>query len=65
MTVKLFAKIFKYVQDANFFGAILSFNMDVRNDSIIFRGPVNAVSVDGKDLLNLIPQMLEIRRKSR
>ena len=55
---------FKYVQDSNFAGAILSFNMDVRNDSIIFSGPVKAVSPMGKDLINQIPQMLEIRIKA-
>ncbi len=55
---------FKYVQDSSFVGAILSFNMDVRNDSLIFSGPIKAVSSTGKDLLNQIPQMLEIRKRS-
>jgi hypothetical protein len=55
---------FKYFQDSSFVGAILSFNMDVRNDSLIFSGPIKAVSSTGKDLLNQIPQMLEIRKRS-
>lgn len=55
---------FKYVQDSSFVGAILSFNMDVRNDSLIFSGPIKAVSSTGKDLLSQIPQMLEIRRRA-
>ena len=61
---KIIHQEFKYVQDSNFAGAILSFNMDVRNDSLIFSGPVKAVSSSGQDILNHIPQMLEIRRKS-
>jgi hypothetical protein len=55
---------FTYVQDSNFVGAILSFNMVVRNDSLIFSGPIEAVSSTGKDLMNHMPQMLEVRRKS-
>ncbi len=55
---------FKYVQDSSFVGAILSFNMEVRNDSLIFSGPIKAVSSTGKDLMNQIPQMLEIRRRA-
>lgn len=55
---------FKYVQDSSFVGAILSFNMEVRNDSLIFSGPIKAVSSTGKDLMNQIPQMLEIRRRT-
>jgi len=61
---KIIREEFKYYKDSNFVGAILSFNMDVRNDSIIFSGPITAVSSDGKDLLNQIPQMLEIRKRS-
>ena len=61
---KIIREEFKYYKDSNFVGAILSFKMDVRNDSIIFSGPIEAVSSSGKDLLNQIPQMLEIRRKS-
>ena len=55
---------FEYVQDSSFVGAVLSFNMEVRNDSIIFSGPVEAVSSEGKNLLDQIPQMLEIRTRS-
>ncbi len=61
---KIIREKFEYVQDSNFVGAILSFNMDVRNDSLIFSGPIKAVSSTGKDLLNQIPQMLEIRKRS-
>ena len=61
---KIIREEFQYVKDSNFVGAILSFNMEVRNDSIIFSGPIEAVSSSGKDLLNQIPQMLEIRKKS-
>jgi hypothetical protein len=55
---------FKYVQDSNFVGAILSFNMVVRNDSLFFSGPIEAVSSTGKNLMKQMPQMLEIRRRS-
>ena len=55
---------FKYVPDSSFVGAIISFNMEIRNDSLIFSGPIKAVSSSGEDLMNHIPQMLEIRRKS-
>ena len=61
---KMIHQEFKYVQDSSFVGAILSFNMDVRNDSLIFSGPIKAVSSTGKDLLNQIPQMVEIRRRA-
>ena len=61
---KIIREEFKYYKDSNFVGAVLSFNMDVRNDSIIFSGPITAVSSNGTDLLNQIPQMLEIRTKS-
>ena len=61
---KIIREEFEYVRDSNFVGAILYFNMDVRNDSIIFSGPIEAVSSSGKDILNQIPQMLEIRRRS-
>ena len=61
---KIIHQEFKYVKDSSFVGAILSFNMDVRNDSLIFSGPVKAVSSTGKDLMNKIPQMLEIRRRA-
>jgi hypothetical protein len=61
---KIIHQEFKYVQDSNFVGAILSFNMDVRNDSLIFSGPIKAVSSTGKNLLNQIPQMVEIRRRA-
>ena len=62
---KIIREEFKYYKDSNFVGAVLSFNMAVRNDSIIFSGPISAVSSNGKDLLNQIPQMLEIRRKAK
>ncbi len=61
---KIIREEFKYYKDSGFVGAVLTFNMDVRNDSIIFSGPITAVSSSGKDLLNQIPQMLEIRRKA-
>ena len=61
---KIIHQEFKYVQDSNFVGAILSFKMDIRNDSLFFSGPFKAISSSGQDLLNQIPQMLEIRRKS-
>ena len=54
---------FTYYKDSNFVGAILSFNMEVRNDSLIFSGPIKAVSSSGENMINQIPQMLEIRRK--
>ena len=62
---KIIREEFIYYKDTNFVGAVLSFNMDVRNDSIIFSGPITAVSSNGKDILNQIPQMLEIRRKAK
>ena len=62
---KIIREEFIYYKDTNFVGAVLSFNMDVRNDSIIFSGPLTAFSSKGKDLLNQIPQMLEIRRKAK
>ena len=62
---KIIREEFIYYKDTNFVGAVLSFNMDVRNDSIIFSGPITAVSSNGKDLLYQIPQMLEIRRKAK
>ena len=62
---KIIREEFKYYKDSSFVGAILTFNMDVRNDSIIFSGPITAVSSNGKDILNQIPQMLEIRRKAK
>lgn len=62
---KIIREEFKYYKDSSFVGAVLTFNMDVRNDSIIFSGPLTAVSSSGKDLLNQIPQMLEIRRKAK
>ena len=61
---KIIREEFKYYKDSSFVGAVLTFKMDVRNDSIIFSGPITAVSSSGKDLLNQIPQMLEIRRKA-
>ena len=61
---KIIREEFKYYKDSSFVGAVLTFNMDVRNDSIIFSGPITAVSSSGKDLLNQIPQMLEIKRKA-
>ena len=61
---KIIREEFKYYKDSSFVGAVLTFNMDVRNDTIIFSGPITAVSSSGKDLLKQIPQMLEIRRKA-
>ena len=55
---------FSYVQDSNFVGAVLSFKMEVRNDSLFFSGPVKAVSAAGESIINDLPQMFEIRVKS-
>ena len=60
---KVIRQTFEYVKDSRFVGAVLSFNMEVRNDSIIFSGPIEAVSSKGKNLLDQIPQMLEIRTR--
>ena len=62
---KIIREEFTYYADSSFVGAVLTFNMDVRNDSVIFSGPLTAVSSSGKDLLNQLPQMLEIRRKAK
>ena len=61
---KVIRQTFEYVEDSSFVGTVLSFNMEVRNDSIIFSGPIEAVSSEGKNLLDQIPQMLEIRTRS-
>ena len=61
---KIIRQEFKYVQDSSFVGAVLSFKMDIRNDSLIFSGPVEAVSASGDNLMNQIPQMLEIRKRA-
>lgn len=61
---KIIHQEFNYVQDSNFAGAILSFKMEVRNDSLIFSGPIKATSPLGENFLNQIPQMLEIRKRS-
>ena len=60
---KVIRQTFEYIQDSSFVGTVLSFNMEVRNDSIIFSGPIEAVSSEGKNLLDQIPQMLEIRTR--
>ena len=60
---KVIRQRFEYLQDSSFVGAVLSFNMEVRNDSIIFSGPIEAFSHEGKNLLDQIPQMLEIRTR--
>ena len=54
---------FKYLEAPMFVGAKLSFNMEVRNDSIIFSGPIKAVSATGADLMPMVPQVLEIRKR--
>ena len=56
---------FDYVQDSSFAGAVLSFNMTVKNDTLTFSGPIKAVSPTGEDILSYIPQMLEIRTRSQ
>ena len=56
---------FTYYKDTNFVGAKLSFNMELRNDSLIFSGPIKAVSSSGENMMHQIPQMLEIRRKAK
>ena len=54
---------FEFLRDSSFVGATLSFNMEVRNDTLFFSGPVKAQSASGKNLMNQLPQMLEIRRR--
>ena len=61
---KVIRQNFEYVSDSSFVGSILSFNMEIKNDSLIFSGPIEAVSASGENLLNQIPQMLEIRIRS-
>ena len=62
---KVIHQEFKYVQDSSFAGSILSFNMEIQNDSLIFSGPIEAKSATGEDILNQIPQMLEVRTRSK
>ena len=61
---KIIHQEFTYVQDSIFAGSVLSFNMEIQNDSLVFSGPVKAVSPSGEDILKYIPQMREIRRRS-
>lgn len=60
---KVIHQKFEYLEASMFAGAKISFNMEVRNDSIIFSGPIEAVSATGSDLKALIPQVLEIRKR--
>ncbi|NND15268.1 MAG: hypothetical protein HKN89_02960 [Eudoraea sp.] len=54
---------FKYLEAPMFVGAKLTFNMEVRSDSLIFSGPIKAVSATGADLMSMVPQLLEIRKR--
>ena len=60
---KVITQKFEYLEAPMFVGAQLSFNMEVRNDSIIFSGPIEAVSATGADLMGMVPQLLEIRKR--
>ncbi|MCX2718014.1 hypothetical protein [Lentiprolixibacter aurantiacus] len=60
---KVIHQKFEYLEVPTFVGARLSFNMEVRNDSIIFSGPVKAVSAIGSDIMDMVPQLYEIRRR--
>lgn len=62
---KTIQQAFTYVKDSNFVGSVLSFNMEIRNDSLFFFGPIQAVSASGDNLMEHIPQMTEIRIRSK
>ena len=62
---KVIQQNFEFLEAPMFVGAKLSFNMEVRNDSIIFTGPIKAVSATGADLMGMVPKVLEIRRRAQ
>lgn len=60
---KVIHQRFEYLEASMFAGATLTFDMEVRNDSIIISGPTKAVSPTGSDLMGMVQQLYEIRRR--